>query len=257
MALLLLNLILLVVAVGVSLLPPRQSLQHKTVGLQAKHDTIVRIDRREQQQPEHIDDTPPPVTSPQHSPAPPPDAKAVAESSPFYKEAAKVLAGNLTEEDANSRRTILSYCERLRTAYTTKDLAFIRQVFSEKALIVVGHVVKERNADAAVQLDQPQEKVQYFVHSKQQYLQRLSRVFSANATIDVTFSEFRIMRHPTMAGIYGVTMRQAYRSSRYSDDGRLFLLWDFRNPQMPLIHVRVWQASAHDDIITLSDFNLQ
>lgn len=44
------------------------------------------------------------------------------------------------------------------------------------------------------------------------------------------------MRHPTMDGIYGVSLRQQYKSDRYADDGYLFLLWDFRNESMPLIH---------------------
>ena len=63
-----------------------------------------------------------------------------------------------------------------------------------------------------------------------------------------------------MEGIYGVTLRQKYDSDTYSDDGYLFLLWDFRNPSMPKIHVRTWQPaqSVHnpDDVFSLSDFNL-
>ena len=75
------------------------------------------------------------------------------------------------------------------------------------------------------------------------------------------FTNFRILRHPTRDGIYGVSMRQRYRSDRYADDGWLFLLWAFRNPSMPLIHVRTWQPSATvesgDGVIDISDFNLE
>lgn len=267
------DIVLCAVAFCVYLLPPRQQTDGKALNVVTMHDTIVHIDHREQHQPEPINQAPSPTTHHPSSTTPHPsstthhpssitqDISTISRSSPFYQEASKVLAGKLTEEDASSRRMILNYCEHLRTAYTTKDIDFIRQVFSEKALIIVGDVVKEQASASAIRMDQPQEKVQYFVRSKQQYLAHLSQAFQANKTIDVTFSGFRILRHPTMPGIYGVTLRQAYKSDRYSDDGRLFLLWDFRNPSMPLIHVRVWQPSASvqgpDDVIGLSDFNLE
>ena len=67
--------------------------------------------------------------------------------------------------------------------------------------------------------------------------------------------------HPTKDGIYGVSLRQRYKSDRYADDGWLFLLWDFRNASMPLIHVRTWQPSATvsgaEGVIDISDFNLE
>ena len=181
------------------------------------------------------------------------------EDNPFYQEAAKVLSGKLDEGDAERRQVILNYCEHFRTAYTTKDIDFLRQVFSEQALIIVGNVVKtapDENGGVAAN-----ERVEYYLRTKSEYLSRLSRAFAANKTVDVRFSEFRIMRHPTTHGIYGVRLRQRYASDRYSDDGWLFLLWDFRNEAMPLIHVRTWQPADEvrdaDDVIGISDFNLQ
>lgn len=86
-------------------------------------------------------------------------------------------------------------------------------------------------------------------------------MFSTNSKVDVRFSDFRILRHPTMDGIYGVTLRQRYSSDRYSDDGYLFLLWDFRDRSMPVIHVRTWQPASSvadgSEIISIQDFNLQ
>lgn len=101
----------------------------------------------------------------------------------------------------------------------------------------------------------------YAIHSKQQYMARLTKVFASNSKIDVKFSGFRILRHPTMDGIYGVTLRQRYSSDRYSDDGYLFLLWDFTDKSMPVIHVRTWQPASTvadgADVISIQDFNLQ
>lgn len=184
--------------------------------------------------------------------------KQMAQSNPFYKEASKIMQGKLSESDAKNRQMILNYCEHFRTAYTTKDIDFLRQVFSDKALIIVGNVIKPMSNDNKIQAES---KVTYAIHSKQDYISRLGKVFAANQKVDVKFSDFRIMRHPTMAGIYGVTLRQQYKSDRYSDDGYLFLLWDFRDPSMPLIHVRTWQPAEtvgdQEDIISIRDFNLQ
>ena len=184
--------------------------------------------------------------------------KTMAQSNPFYKEASKIMQGKLAETDAKRRHTILNYCEHFRTAYTTKDIDFLRQVFSDKALIIVGNVVKPIANDGKCQAEN---WVTFAIHSKRDYLNRLAKVFAANQKIDVRFSGFRIMRHPTMDGIYGVTLRQQYKSNRYSDDGYLFLLWDFRDKSMPLIHVRTWQpaGTVHtgDDVINIQDFNLE
>ena len=67
------------------------------------------------------------------------ELKSIVKNDAFYKEASKILHGKLTEQDASCRHTILNYCEHLRTAYTTKDIDFLRQVFSDKALIIVGN----------------------------------------------------------------------------------------------------------------------
>ena len=186
------------------------------------------------------------------------ELRTMAKDNPFYYEAAKIMQGKLSETDANRRHTILNYCEHFRTAYTTKDIDFLRQVFSDKALIIVGNVVKPLANDDKFQAES---KVTYAIHSKHDYLSRLSKVFAANQKIDVKFSGFRIMRHPTMDGIYGVALRQQYKSDRYSDDGYLFLLWDFRDPSMPLIHVRTWQPASSiggaDEVISIQDFNLE
>ena len=187
------------------------------------------------------------------------DLRAMTASHPFAREAAAVLRGGLSATDSASRRIILNYCEHLRTAYTTKDIDFLRQVFSDDALIIVGTVVSNRKAPGSITAG-GSENVRYSLRTKSAYIARLSDIFAANRRIDMRFSDFRIMRHPSLEGIYGVTLRQRYASDGYSDDGWLFLLWDFRDPSMPQIHVRTWQPSStvtsDDDLIDLSDFNL-
>ncbi|MDE6380854.1 MAG: hypothetical protein K2L11_10300 [Muribaculaceae bacterium] len=186
------------------------------------------------------------------------DVRYMTGSHPFSAEAKKVLSGNLEESDSLSRHRILSYCEHLRTSYTTRDIDFLRQVFSDNALIIVGHTV--RTSDESPLKGSP--KVSFSLRSKREYLSNLAKIFDSGKDIDLRFSGFRIMRHPTMEGIYGVTLRQEYSCGSYSDDGWLFLLWDFRDPSMPLIHVRTWQptrslAGGSDDLIDMGDFNLE
>ena len=188
------------------------------------------------------------------------DITTMAKDNPFFAEASKVISGKLEEKDADNRRMILNYCEHLRTSYTTKDIDFLRQVFSDQALIIVGNVVRSADNNSATGIE-GDEKVTFSLKTKKEYLERLEMVFAANKKIDVKFTDFRIMRHPTMEGIYGVSMEQEYTSDRYSDDGYLFILWDFRNKSMPLIHVRTWQPAAsvngEKEIIGIRDFNLE
>ena len=188
------------------------------------------------------------------------DITTLAKDNPFFAEASKVISGKLEEKDADNRRMILNYCEHLRTSYTTKDIDFLRQVFSDQALIIVGNVVRSADNNSATGIE-GDEKVTFSLKTKKEYLERLEKVFAANKKIDVKFTDFRIMRHPTMEGIYGVSMKQKYTSDRYSDDGYLFILWDFRNKSMPLIQVRTWQPAAsvngEKEIIGIRDFNLE
>lgn len=189
--------------------------------------------------------------------------KRIAAQSPFYEEMKLVVSGDLEETDAVNRQLILNYVEHLRTSYTTKDIDFLEQLFSENALIIVGSVIKSVPQKELQYL--PEEQVVYNVRSKREYLTRLREVFKKNQRIEVGFEDFKIMRHPTRENIYGVTLRQHYSSDKYSDDGYLFLLWDFQDRMAPEIHVRTWQPFLQDDqtplplnkVFNIRNFNLE
>ncbi|WP_065220348.1 MULTISPECIES: WG repeat-containing protein [Butyricimonas] len=192
-----------------------------------------------------------------------PKVRTIDRNSPFYREARQVMDGGLQEEDASNRQVILNYMEHFRMSYLTKDIDFLEQLFSEEALIVVGTVVK-RAAVGEVRYLSP-EQVRYSVKSKREYLNRLRVIFQANQRVDVNFTDFSIKRHPTKVGIYGVSVKQNYRSDMYSDQGYLFLLWDFRDETAPKIHVRTWQPRMLDErtplpeqeIFNIGSFNLE
>lgn len=164
--------------------------------------------------------------------------------------------------DIKDRMMILDYVEHFRTSYNQKDLKFLRQVFSDDALIITGKVIKVRKSEMAPSGN----KVVYTTQTKQQYLDNLSKAFKANSYIKVQFDDVVIVEHPTIKGIYGVTVHQSWKTARYSDEGYVFMVWDFRNPDMPQIHVRTWQPDYIDktkgkkldpnDVFTLGDFDL-
>ena len=164
--------------------------------------------------------------------------------------------------DIKERMMILDYVEHFRTSYNQKDLKFLRQVFSDDALIITGRVVKVRKSE----LVPSGNKVIYSAQTKQQYLDNLSRAFRTNSYIKVNFDNVTIVEHPTIRGIYGVTVHQKWNTARYSDEGYVFMVWDFRQPDMPQIHVRTWQPDYIDkskeqklspnDVFTLGDFDL-
>ncbi len=156
--------------------------------------------------------------------------------------------------DRERRRHIIDFTEEFRTAYNTRNIDFIRKVFSDQALIVVGRMIQETDESSPYE-----QQVEYLRFSKDEYLERLQHVFRVNRFIDVTFDDVRIHRHPLYEDIYGVNMEQYYTSSTYSDEGFLFLLVDFQVPDAPMIHVRTWQpmrATPEDQIFQLGDIEI-
>ena len=158
--------------------------------------------------------------------------------------------------DSRQRREILKWVEDFRSYYNEKNVKCLDQIFSNDALIITGSVVMQnkRNGDFGVQLE---EKVKYKVQSKEEYISNLSRVFRNNSRINVKFDHISVMMHGAKPNIYGVTLHQTWQSGTYHDEGWLFLLWDFNDPEHPKIHVRTWQPeqiASKDGVFTLNDF---
>ena len=161
-------------------------------------------------------------------------------------------------EDVRQRREILKWVEDFRCYYNEKNLRSLTQIYSDDALIITGSVVQQRKTigDVGVKYDS---KINYKHQSKEEYIKNLSRVFGSNSRINVEFDNIAVVRHPAKTNIYGVTLRQKWQSGSYRDEGWLFLLWDFSDPERPQIHVRTWQPESYvtkDDVFTLDDFFL-
>lgn len=177
--------------------------------------------------------------------------------------------GSVVEKER--QMIILSYVERFRTAYNQHDIGYIEQIFSDDALIITGKVVTAKVGGDNNFMSQ---KVVYNKQTKQQYISNLKTAFRRNKWIDVKFSQIGengemggcagITRSNINPNMYGVRLRQEWRSSNYNDEGYLFLLWDFSNEDKPQIHVRTWQpewvggkkVEPDDNISTLAGFDL-
>ena len=162
----------------------------------------------------------------------------------------KIIREGERLDDFDRRMQILHWVEQFRNAYCQKDINFMDAVFSEDALIVTGKVIKRVNYEGP--------KIQYNVMGKQQYLNNLRRVFSKNSYINVHFDDIKVVRHGSKPNFYGVTLKQGWSSSTYSDEGIVFIVWDFSDEFNPKILVRTWQPMEveDDEVFTLKNFKL-
>lgn len=167
--------------------------------------------------------------------------------------------------DKERKAIILKYCDRFCTAYNTKDMEFMRQVFGGDGLIITNSVVRTKATDGNIPRKYNQDK--------EHYLASLQNVFSKNEWIKVTFYEIgykgegggsAITRSCENPNFYGVRLRLLWESSSYREEGYIFWLWDFTNEDKPVIHVRTWQPEyiekdkklSEKDLFTLEDFGL-
>ncbi len=161
--------------------------------------------------------------------------------------------------DTRRRNEILKFVEDFRNYYIEKDLASLRQIYSDDALIITGKVTYTREGgDYASRI---KKKIQYTKQDKTSYLNNLASLFRSNKYIDVQFEDITISpsNSETMKNYYGVNLVQHWKSvnkngKMYQDTGYLFLLWDF-NEDPPVVHVRAWQPqnTPDEEFITLDD----
>jgi hypothetical protein len=164
-------------------------------------------------------------------------------------------------QDEFRRKQIVNYLERFRTAYNRKDILFIEQQFSDDALIITGTRIQSvRSEDVPLDNSLGQsEQFRLIRQTKAEYIKRLrDEVFAANAFINVEFSDIEIYRHEVYEEVYGINLVQRWDSSRYSDDGYLFLMIDYEDELRPKIYVRAWQREPFEDgrIIAMDMFTL-
>lgn len=164
---------------------------------------------------------------------------------------------------AEVREIIVSFMENYKTAYSLERLDYIRSIFADDAVIIVGNVAR-KSANRTPSLDGRaislggQSVINYNRYTKDSYLENLARCFNRNDFINLKFTDHQIqwLEKFDKEEIFAINIRQEYCSSSYADDGYLFLLVDMTNREEPLIKVRTWQPNevSLDRLYNAGDF---
>lgn len=156
------------------------------------------------------------------------------------------------------RQTILRFLEDYKTAYCLERIDYLDTIFSDDALIIVGHVL------TALQRTDDRDRVSYMNNSvvrktrytKPEYMEHLKACFNRNECINIHFAENDINKAGKGNDTFGIQIRQDYYSTTYGDSGWLFLVVDFNNPAKPIITTRVWQEQPDPEfgLVGLKDY---
>ncbi len=174
-----------------------------------------------------------------------------------HEDVSKIMGEGQDVADLAMRREILKWVEDFRNYYNERNLNSLKQIYSDDALIITGSVTLSRPSKSEYDRSNLESNVKYTKQSKAEYIKNLERTFYVNKYINVKFSDISVVKHGAKENIYGVTLKQKWSSSNYSDEGWLFLLWDFNDPEAPQIHVRTWQPEqivVEHGVFTLDDF---
>ena len=166
--------------------------------------------------------------------------------------------GNAAEQDILCKGTwpeqvrtlLMQFMENYKTAFALKRLEFLRTIFDEKAVIIVGNEVQRTNIPP-MELDRnskrfSQKSIQYIRYNKEQYLNKLERSFRQKDFINIHFANNDVKKLGN-EDIYAIQIAQDYYSDNYSDKGYLMLIIDLTKPERPLIKVRTWQPDKDPD----------
>ncbi len=163
-----------------------------------------------------------------------------------------ILLKNTAGWKAEVRELLVEFMENYKTAYNLKRIDYIRDIFADDAVIIVGNVAK-RKAQANVYTERPisvagQDVINYNRYTKDQYLKNLERCMNRNEFINIRFTNNDIQRLDKYKNeeIFAIQIGQEYNSSTYADMGYLFLLVDLTNREEPQIKIRTWQPNEVD-----------
>ncbi|MEM9051586.1 MAG: LPP20 family lipoprotein, partial [Bacteroidota bacterium] len=157
------------------------------------------------------------------------------------------------------RHFLISFMEDYKTAYCLKRHDYLEAIFDEEALIIIGNVVARQSLSPEGQSlygGLSQQNVEYIKLSKQDYMDRLDRIFAKNEFINMRFEDNEVRKTQKDEKIYGIQIAQHYFSSSYADKGYLFLMIDLNDTLNPRIYVRTWQPNKSNDgtVFGLEDF---
>ena len=141
------------------------------------------------------------------------------------------------------RMQLATFLENYKTAFALKRLDYIKSIFDDDAIIIVGHVTKHANKKGENQQYIDNDMVKYTRLDKTTYLKNLERSFGSNEFINIRFTDNDIKKMGKGADTFGILIHQDYYSSTYGDTGYLFLMVDMNDMDAPVIKVRTWQPN--------------
>lgn len=163
--------------------------------------------------------------------------------------------GRDTEEDIltkkvmwkeEMREDLMEFLENYKTAYCLKRLDYIRDIFADDAIIIVGNVARvytqQKAGDGKMTL-KGKNIITTNRYTKDKYIENLARCFRNNEFINIRFthSDIQKLEKESNKDIICVQLGQDYNSSSYADQGYLFLMIDMSDSSEPFIKVRTWQ----------------
>lgn len=159
-----------------------------------------------------------------------------------------------------TRELIMEFMESYKTAYCLKRINYIRDIFADDAVIIVGNVARRQARkveDREVSVS-GQEVIRYNRYTKDQYLKNLERCFQRNEFINIRFShnEVQWLEKYDKEELFAIQIGQEYNSTTYADKGYLFLLVDMTDHDAPQIKIRTWQPNevAMEKLYNAGDF---
>ena len=146
------------------------------------------------------------------------------------------------------RMVIATFLENYKTAFALKRLEYIRSIFDDDAIIIVGHMTKQakKNMENGKYIDN--QLVKYTRLDKNTYIKNLERSFKSNQFINIRFTDNEVKKMGKGGQTYGILIHQDYYSSTYGDTGYLFLMVDLNDMDQPIIKVRTWQPNRDPNI---------
>ena len=146
--------------------------------------------------------------------------------------------------DPQSRLVLVNFLENYKTAYALERLDYLNAVFSEDALIIVGNKLPQPKASEITAVDQ--ESYEHNKLTKSEYMKQLERVFAKQEYVNIQFEDASVKKTNRTSERYEIIIKQNYYSATYADKGYLYLLADISNPELPIIHVRVWDENRNN-----------
>lgn len=177
-----------------------------------------------------------------------------------------VIYDDIPVEDEARRQVILNFLEVYRTAYNRRDIEYLEQVYSDDALFITGRLLTKKKTDThQLMVNLGNVEVEYQLQSKKEYLTELRATFKHNRYVNVQFEDVKVVKHSKHPKLYGVTIKQHWKSSTGDMVGWLFLMVNFEDELRPSIEVRTWQpvewrgltVPLHQDkVFSIYDFDV-